>query len=74
MAMLVCTGCGGRNPVDAATCAFCQHPLGAVRRRSSRLAGWRPGLRVALLLMLLVLIGVVLVLVSRGTPLLASAT
>lgn len=65
MAMLVCPGCGGRNPGDAATCAFCQHTLGQEHRRSSRLAGrWRWP-RVALVVVLLLLIALALVLAGR---------
>jgi hypothetical protein len=73
MAVLVCPGCGGRNPVDAAACAFCQHPLGRVQGRSARLAGWRPGPRAALVLVVLLVIGVLLALASRATPLLPGA-
>ena len=73
MAALVCPACGGRNPVEAATCAFCQCPVGPVHRPLSRLVGGWPWPRVAFLVLVLLLFGVLLALASRATPLLPGA-
>jgi hypothetical protein len=55
--VVVCAACGGRNPANSVVCAFCQHPIGAERRR--------PLLHAALVLLGAVLLVIVLLVVVR---------
>jgi hypothetical protein len=67
--MLVCPGCGGRNPPDQDECSFCN------RRRASDANGSRVARRgpligvLVVLLLLAVAIGVVLLMFSRSAAL-----
>jgi hypothetical protein len=66
--MLVCPGCGGRNPPELDVCPFCNRRVGAQFNGSGSLRTRRLISIVLATLLLALLVSVVLLVLARSVP------